>query len=41
MGTLIIRHKVKDYGKWRPMYDREPSAEVSWPNQSTRISLVR
>ncbi len=21
MGMLIIRHKVKDYGKWRPMFD--------------------
>ena len=22
MGMLIIRHKVKDYGKWRPMFDQ-------------------
>jgi hypothetical protein len=22
MGVLIIRHKVKDYGKWRPMFDK-------------------
>ena len=22
MGMLIIRHKVKDYGKWRPMFDK-------------------
>jgi hypothetical protein len=22
MGMLIIRHKVKDYDKWRPMFDR-------------------
>jgi hypothetical protein len=22
MGMLIIRHKVKDYGKWRPMCDK-------------------
>jgi len=21
MGMLIIRHKVKDYDKWRPMFD--------------------
>jgi hypothetical protein len=21
-GDLIIRHKVKDYGKWRPMFDK-------------------
>jgi len=22
MGMLIIRHKVKDYGEWRPMFDK-------------------
>jgi hypothetical protein len=22
MGMLIVRHKVKDYGKWRPVFDR-------------------
>ena len=22
MGMLIIRHKVKDYDKWRPMFDK-------------------
>ena len=21
MGMLIVRHKVKDYAKWRPMFD--------------------
>ena len=21
MGMLIIRHKIKDYDKWRPMFD--------------------
>jgi len=21
MGMMIIRHKVKDYGQWRPMFD--------------------
>jgi len=21
MGMLIVRHKVKDYGKWRPVFD--------------------
>jgi hypothetical protein len=29
MGMLIIRHKVKDYGKWRPMFDKLPNAESS------------
>ena len=23
MGTLIVRHKVKDYAKWRPFFDRD------------------
>ena len=22
MGMLIIRHKVKDYSEWRPMFDQ-------------------
>jgi len=22
MGMLIIRHRVKDYDKWRPMFDK-------------------
>jgi hypothetical protein len=21
MGMMIVRHKVKDYSKWRPMFD--------------------
>jgi hypothetical protein len=21
MGTMIIRHKVRDYGQWRPNFD--------------------
>jgi hypothetical protein len=21
MGMMIIRHKVRDYGQWRPMFD--------------------
>ena len=29
MGTLMIRHKVKDYGKWRPMFDRHAGAQKS------------
>jgi hypothetical protein len=28
MGTLIIRHKVKDYGKWRPVFDRQAGAQL-------------
>jgi len=27
MGTLIIRHKVKDYSKWRPLFDGHAPAQ--------------
>ena len=27
MGMLIVRHKVKDYGKWRPVFDRHARAQ--------------
>lgn len=23
MGMMIVRHKVTDYGKWRPMFDAD------------------
>src|SRR6478752_10863167 len=29
MGMLIVRHKVKDYGKWRPVFDRHAGAQKS------------
>ena len=29
MGMLIIRHKVKDYDKWRPCFDQHASAQKS------------
>ena len=22
MGMMIVRHKVRDYGQWRPVFDR-------------------
>jgi hypothetical protein len=22
MGMMIVRHKVRDYGEWRPIFDR-------------------
>ena len=22
MGMMIVRHKVRDYGRWRPIFDR-------------------
>jgi hypothetical protein len=27
MGMLIVRHKVKDYGKWRPAFDGNAGAQ--------------
>jgi hypothetical protein len=27
MGTLIIRHRLKDYNKWRQVFDRH---EEGW-----------
>jgi hypothetical protein len=29
VGTLVIRHKVKDYGKWRPWFDQHEAAQKS------------
>jgi len=29
MGLLIIRHKVKDYSKWRPQFDQHVKAQRS------------
>src|SRR5262245_17748701 len=29
MGMLIIRHKVKDYNEWRPVFDRHNRAQRS------------
>jgi hypothetical protein len=29
MGMLIIRHKVKNYSKWRPAFDRHAGAQKS------------
>ena len=29
MSVLVIRHKVADYGKWRPEFDRHAKAQRS------------
>ena len=35
MGMIIVRHKVKDYAKWRPLFDghvaKEKAAGLSHP----------
>jgi hypothetical protein len=44
MGMLIIRHKVKDYGKWRPMlptgWDRLSTYPTRWPDATRTIAEV-
>ena len=37
MGTLIIRHKVKDYSKWRPEFDQHASAQKSAGLSNPRV----
>jgi len=35
MGTLIVHHKVQDYGKWRPVFDghvaKQKAAGITHP----------
>ena len=38
MGMMIVRHKVRDYGQWRPVFDRH--VEMG-PHQSTGLSFRR
>ncbi len=28
MGMMIIRHKVRDYGQWRPIFDRQDTTPL-------------
>ena len=37
MGMLVIRHKVKDYSKWRPEFDRHASAQKSAGLSNPRV----
>jgi hypothetical protein len=37
MGMLIIRHKVKDYGKWRPVFDQHAAAQKSAGLTNSRV----
>jgi hypothetical protein len=31
MGMMIVRHKVRDYGQWRPIFDRHAErAKLLW-----------
>ena len=31
MGMMIIRHKVRDYGQWRPIFDGHAEKGVKTP----------
>jgi hypothetical protein len=37
MGTMIIRHKVKDYGKWRPVFDKHAGAQKAAGLSNPRV----
>jgi len=37
MGMLVIRHKVKDYDRWRPEFDRHASAQKSAGLSNPRV----
>jgi len=37
MGMLIIRHKVKDYSEWRPVFDRHANARRSAGLSNPRV----
>ena len=34
MGMLIVRHKVKDYSKWRLVFDQHARAQETGPLRS-------
>jgi hypothetical protein len=39
MGMMIIRHKVRDYGSWRPIFDGHAKMQGGGPYQSARLPL--
>ena len=42
MGMMIVRHKVRDYGQWRPIFDQPcRNAEGGGAYQSTGLSFRR
>jgi hypothetical protein len=41
MGLLIIRHKVKDYSKWRPQFKVTSPRHVRFtPNNGRKVSIL-
>ena len=37
MAKVIIRHKVEDFGKWKPLYDDHDSARKEAGCQSAQV----
>ena len=37
MGMMIFRHKVKDYGKWRPMFDKHAGTQKAAGLSNPRV----
>jgi hypothetical protein len=37
MGMLIVRHKVKDYCKWRPAFDRHAGVQKAAGRTNPRV----
>jgi hypothetical protein len=37
MGMMIIRHKVKDYGQWRPVFDRHAEMQRAVDLSNPRV----
>jgi len=37
MGMMIIRHKVSDYGKWRPAFDQHAAMQKAAGLNNPRV----
>ena len=37
MGMMIIRHKVRDYGQWRPIFDRHTEMQKAAGLRNPRV----
>jgi hypothetical protein len=37
MGMMIIRHKVRDYGQWRPVFDRHAEMQKAAGLSNPRV----
>ena len=37
MGMMIIRHKVRDYGQWRPIFDRHAKMQKAAGLSNPRV----